>query len=111
MAQTTTASTYDGDGVRRKRDDSNGTVHYLGGYERKLAGGSSSSDTVTKYYSASLGAMSRPLAFRRGGTLHWVGSDHLGGTVRVIGQQLRRPRRHALQALRRGPGYWKCVGD
>ena len=67
-----------------KRDDSNGTVHYLGGYERKLAGGSESSDTVTKYYSASLGALSRPVAFRWGGTLHWVGSDHLGGTVRVL---------------------------
>ena len=77
-------STYDGDGVRRKRDDSNGTVHYLGGYERKLAAGSESSDTVTKYYSASFGAMSRPLAFRRGGTLHWLGADHLGGTVRVL---------------------------
>ena len=75
---------YDGDGVRRKRDDSNGTVHYLGGYERKLAGRSESSDTVTKYYSASLGAMSRPVAFRRGGTLHWVGADHLGGTIRVL---------------------------
>ena len=77
-------SAYDGDGVRRKRMDSNGTVHYLGGYERKLAADSNSSDTVTKYYSASFGAMSRPLAFRRGGTLHWVGSDHLGGTIRVM---------------------------
>ena len=77
-------ATYDGDGVRRKRDDSNGTVHYLGSYERKLAGGSNSPETITKYYSASLGAMSRPLAFRRGGTLHWVGSDHLGGTIRAL---------------------------
>ena len=75
---------YDGDGVRRKRDDDNGTVHYLGGYERKLAADSNSSDTVTKYYSASLGALSRSVAFRRGGTLHWVGSDHLGGTIRVL---------------------------
>ena len=75
---------YDGDGVRRKRDDSNGTVHYLGGYERKLAAGSSSPEAVTKYYSASFGAMSRPVAFRRGGTLHWVGSDHLAGTIRVL---------------------------
>ena len=75
---------YDGDGVRRKRDDSNGTVHYLGGYERKLAADSNSSDTVTKYYSASLGALSRPVAFRRGGTLQWVGADHLGGTIRVM---------------------------
>ena len=76
-------STYDGDGVRRKRQDSNGTVHYLGGYERKLAD-TYNSEVVTKYYSASLGAMSRPVAFRRGGTLHWVGSDHLGGTIRVL---------------------------
>ena len=75
---------YDGDDVRRKRDDSNGIVHYLGGYERKLAGGSETSDTVTKYYSASLGALSRSVAFRRGGTLHWVGADHLGGTIRVL---------------------------
>ena len=28
--------------------------------------------------------MSRPVAFRRAGTLHWVGSDHLGGTIRVL---------------------------
>ena len=39
---------------------------------------------MTKYYSASFGAMSRPVAFRRGGTLHWVGSDHLGGTIRAL---------------------------
>ena len=77
-------SAYDGDGVRRKRMDSNGTVHYLGGYERKLAADSNSSDTVTKYYSASLGALSPPVAFRRGGALHWVGADHLGGTIRVL---------------------------
>ncbi len=64
-------ASYDGDGVRRKRQDSNGTVHYLGGYERKLAADANSSDTITKYYSASLGALSRPVAFRRGGTLHW----------------------------------------
>ena len=60
-----------------------GNLHYLGGYERKLAG-IYNSETVTKYYSASLGALSRPVAFRRGGTLHWVGSDHLGGTIRVL---------------------------
>ena len=71
-------------GARRKREDSNGTVHYLGGYERKLAGGSNSPEAVTKYYSASFGALSRPLAFRRGGTLHWLGADHLGGTIRVL---------------------------
>ena len=84
MAASFHRAAYDGDGVRRKRDDSNGIVHYLGGYERKLAGGSNSPETITKYYSASLGALSRSVAFRRGGTLHWVGSDHLGGTVRVL---------------------------
>ncbi len=39
---------------------------------------------VTKYYYGAFGPMSRLLAFRRGGTLHWVGSDHLGGTIRVM---------------------------
>ena len=39
---------------------------------------------MTKYYSASLETLSRPVAFRRGGTLHWVGADHLGGTIRVL---------------------------
>ena len=63
--------------------ESNGTVHYLGGYERKLAD-TYNSETITKYYSAAFGAMSRPVAFRRGGTLHWVGSDHLGGTISVL---------------------------
>ena len=96
---------YDGDGVRRKRDDSNGIVHYLGGYERKLAG-IYNSETVTKYYSASLGALSRPVAFRRGGTLHWVGADHLGRHDQGVGQRLHRSGRDALQALRRGPGHW-----
>ena len=87
-------------------DDDNGTVHYLGGYERKLADTATNSpETVTKYYSAAFGAMSRPVAFRRGGTLHWVGSDHLGGTIRVHEQQLHRFRRDALQALRRGPRH------
>ena len=104
MAASFHRAAYDGDGVRRKRDDSNGTVHYLGGYERKLAGGSNSPEAVTKYYSASFGALSRPVAFRRGGTLHWVGADHLAGTIRVLDEQLHRSGRDALQALRRGRG-------
>ena len=93
---------YDGDGVRRKRDDSNGTVHYLGGYERKLAGGSNSSDTVTKYYSASLRG-SQPaggLPPGRDAALGGLGPPwrHDQG----YGQQLHRSGRDALQALRRG---------
>ncbi len=75
---------YDGDGVRRKRLDSNGTVHYLGHYERNVGNGSDTTEMVTKYYYATLGAMSRLIAFRRGGTLHWAGTDHLGGTIRVM---------------------------
>ena len=77
-------STYDGDGVRRKRLDSNGTIHYLGHYERNVGNGSDTTEVVTKYYYATLGAMSRLIAFRRGGTLHWAGSDHLGSTIRVL---------------------------
>ncbi len=75
---------YDGDGVRRKRLDENGTVHYLGHYERNVGNGSDTTEVVTKYYYATLGAMTRLIAFRRAGTLHWVGSDHLGGTIRVL---------------------------
>ena len=52
-------STYDGDGVRRKRLDSNGTIHYLGHYERNVGNGSDTTEVVTKYYYATLGAMSR----------------------------------------------------
>ena len=28
--------------------------------------------------------MSRLIALRRGGTLYWVGTDHLGGTIRML---------------------------
>ncbi len=75
---------YDGDGVRRKRLDENGTVHYLGHYERNVGNGSDTTEVVTKYYYGTFGAVSRLIAFRRGGTLHWAGSDHLGGTIRVM---------------------------
>ena len=75
---------YDGDGVRRKRLDENGTIHYLGHYERNVGNGSDTTEVVTKYYYATLGAMTRLIAFRRGGTLHWAGTDHLGGTIRVM---------------------------
>ena len=75
---------YDGDGVRRKRLDENGTIHYLGHYERNVGNGSDTTEVVTKYYYATLGAMMRLIAFRRGGTLHWAGTDHLGGTIRVM---------------------------
>ena len=56
--------------------------------------------------------MSRPLAFRRGGTLHWVGAQTtLGGTIRVLNDSFTALDAHALQALRRGPGHWECSGD
>jgi RHS repeat-associated protein len=71
---------YDGDGIRRKRLDASGTMHYLGGgYEHNLGDGRTTTDTVTKYY-AGLG---RTLAMRTNGTLYWMGTDHLGGTLRV----------------------------
>ena len=38
------------------------------------------------------------MAFRRGGTLHWVGSDHLGGTIRVLNSSLT-----ALDGMRYKP--------
>ncbi len=75
---------YDGDGVRRKRLDENGTIHYLGDYERNVGNGSDTTEVVTKYYYASLGATSRLIAFRRAGELYWAGTDHLGGTIRVM---------------------------
>ena len=97
---------YDGDGVRRKRDDSNGTVHYLGAYERKLAADSNSPDTgdqvLQRFTRGSQPAGGLPpgrdLAL---GGLRPPGRHHQGA-----GQQLRRCRRDALQALRRGPGHW-----
>ena len=69
---------YDGDGARRKRADASGTVHYVGDYERNATTGE-----VTKYYQAALGKVSPLIAFRRGGVLHYVGTDHLGSTIRV----------------------------
>jgi len=70
---------YDGDGIRRKRLDASGTVHYVGGYEHHLGDGTLDVDTVTKYYVA----LGRTVAYRNNGVLYWVGTDHLGGTLRV----------------------------
>jgi RHS repeat-associated protein len=74
---------YDGDGVRRNRLDENGTIHYLGGYERNLGNGAETTEVISTYYTASLGATKRLIAFRRAGTFHYVGTDHLGGRIRV----------------------------
>lgn len=70
---------YDGNGSRRKRLDESGTIHYLGSYERNCGNGQDTTGVVTKYYHA----LGRLLAFRKGGVLKWVGTDHLGGTIRV----------------------------
>jgi RHS repeat-associated protein len=51
----------------------------MGGYEHNLGDGTLGVDTVTKYYVA----LSRTLAYRKNGVLYWVGTDHLGGTLRV----------------------------
>ena len=76
-------ATYDGDGSRRKRLDGKGTIHYVGPYERSVGNGQDVTEVVTKYYRASMGGMSRLLAMRKNGVLAWVGTDHLGGTIRV----------------------------
>ena len=70
---------YDGDGVRRKRLDANGTIHHLGGYERNLGNGVTTTEVVSKYYTA----FGRLIAMRKNGVLKYVGTDHLGGTSRV----------------------------
>jgi RHS repeat-associated protein len=74
---------YDGSSGRRKRLDVNGTIHYVGVYERNAGNGASVGEAVTKLYHANLGRMRRLIAVRKNGTLYWVGTDHLGGTVRV----------------------------
>ncbi|TAK27713.1 MAG: hypothetical protein EPO21_23565 [Chloroflexota bacterium] len=74
---------YDGNGARRKRLDSKGTIHYVGPYERNVGNGIDATEVVTKYYFASFGNVSRVIAFRRAGVLYYVGTDHLGGTIRV----------------------------
>ncbi len=76
-------ATYDGDGSRRKRLDAKGTIHYVGPYERSVGNGQDVTEVVTKYYSASMGGMSRLIAMRKNGVLAWVGTDHLGGTILV----------------------------
>lgn len=72
-------ATYDGDGSRRKRLDGKGTIHYLGSYERSVGNGQDTTETITKYYSA----FGRTIALRKNGVLSYVGTDHLGGTIRV----------------------------
>jgi len=81
---------YGWDGERLKRLDSAGTVHYpFPFYERNVGNGSTVlTESVTRLYHANLGSMRRLIAVRKGpaaqaGTLSYVGTDHLGSTVRV----------------------------
>ncbi len=60
--------TYDADGTRRKRVDGNGTIHYLGAYERNVGDGNNVQEVVTKYYVAQLGTVKRLVVLRRRGT-------------------------------------------
>ncbi len=76
-------ATYDGDGARRKRLDGKGTIHHVGPYERSVGNGQDVTEVVTKCYTAGMGGMSRLIAMRKNGVLAWVGTDHLGGTIRV----------------------------
>jgi RHS repeat-associated protein len=60
--------------------DAGGTIHYVSGaYERNVGNGQNTTEVVTKYYHA----LGRLIAFRKNGVLHWVGTDHLGSTIRV----------------------------
>ena len=72
-------------GARLKRLDAKGTIHYPRSfYERNVGNGTAIlSETITKHYNANLGRMRRLLAVRKGGTLTYVGTDHLGSTIRV----------------------------
>ncbi len=97
---------YDGDGRRAKRVDNFGTIHYAGPhYERNVGTGSDTTEVITKYYYAQMGAMKRLIALRRAGTLYYVVPDHLGGTLRVVdsaGNTVDDIRFHAFGATRSG---------
>ena len=97
---------YDGDGRRAKRVDNFGTVHYAGPhYERNVGTGSDTTEVVTKFYYAQMGAMKRLIAFKKGSALYYVVPDHLGGTLRVVdtsGNTVDDIRYHAFGATRSG---------
>ncbi|MBI4492350.1 MAG: RHS repeat-associated core domain-containing protein, partial [Chloroflexi bacterium] len=97
---------YDGDGVRRKRLDQSGTIHYLGAYERNVGNGLDTTEVVTKYYGATLGAVTRLIAFRKNGVLSWMGTDHLGSTIRVANASFASVdgMRYTLYGVSRDPG-------
>jgi hypothetical protein len=84
---------YGWDGERLKRLDNSGTVDYLYFYERNVGNGSTViAESVSRIYHANLGRMRRLVAVRKGaagqaGTLTYVGTDHLGSTVRVADTQ------------------------
>jgi RHS repeat-associated protein len=90
--QTIARYTHDGDGNRTKRLDGNGTIHYIGRhYERNLGAGQGLPAVSTRYIYAKLGNQAeRLIAFRRGGVLQFVGTDHLGSTVAVADIQMNR---------------------
>ena len=85
MTQGTTVCryAYDGEGNRTKRLDANGTVHYVGDYERNLGVGAPATDVVTKHYVVQMGGQTKLVALRKNGVLCYAGTDHLGSTVRL----------------------------
>ncbi len=97
---------YDGDGRRAKRVDNFGTIHYAGPhYERNVGTGADTTEVITKFYYAQMGAMKRLIAIRRAGTLYYVVPDHLGGTLRPVaanGDSVDDIRYHAFGATRSG---------
>jgi len=70
---------HDGDGIRRKRLDQTGTIHYAGGYENNLGNGQTTARVVTKYYMA----LGRLVARRKNEVLSYIGTDHLGDTIKA----------------------------
>lgn len=66
---------------------------YVGDYERNVGAGDGAV-MVTKYCYA----LGRLIALRRAGVLYWVGSDHLGGTIRTLDASF-----NALDSMRYRP--------
>ena len=62
---------YDGDGLRAKRVDNCGTVHYIGPhYERNVGNGQDTSEVISKLYWVQMGPYRRLIAVSRAGLLY-----------------------------------------
>jgi hypothetical protein len=50
-------------------------------YERNVGNGQEATEVMTKLYYAQLSPYRRLIAVNRGGTLYYVHTEHLGGTI------------------------------